>query len=122
MSYKLDLLNPPEMIPPLCKESFKGDLKQIEGELTSLKSGYGEITQTLADLKGACESLKGCTTELKSIISDLKVINDEFKANVVLLDKTLKTAQAAISQQEDIRDRIGVLESTEAPKQTTPSP
>ena len=55
----------------------------------------------MVDLKGVGESLKGCAIELRSIISNLKVeeetlkvIKDEFRKNIVQVEKALKTTQA----------------------------
>ena len=75
------------------------------------------------------ENLKRFITELKSTISDLKVqegtlkvINDEFVANVVRLEKALKTARAEASQEGGIGDKIDTPETIEENLLQSPCP
>jgi len=93
-------------------------MKEVKRGLSSWKDGEAKIKKILVDLKWVCEDLAPCASELNNVISDLKVklrslkvINDEFGANVVRLETTLKIAQAKVGQNEKIEEEIGLLEA-----------
>ena len=99
----------------------------IKGEHASLKTSQDKMKKTLVDIKAVSEELNWCASKPNDVISDLKVekgslkiLNDEFKANVLRLETTLKATQEEVVQ-EVIEAMIGTKDTLqeEGPKQNT---